>query len=603
MLKYQAPLRDFRFVMHELFDYDAHLAKLDQQSDLAPQEITAAILEEAAKFCEQVLAPLNQTGDQQGCTLNDGLVTLPEGFQAAYQKYIHGGWPSLSQNPEYGGQGLPPSLGMLVKEMICSANLAWGMYPGLAEGAMQALEHHASDTLKQTYLPKLIDGSWAGTMCLTEPQCGTDLSLIKTQAQPQTDGSYQITGTKIFISAGEHQLTENILHLVLARLPKAPAGHKGISLFLVPKFLPQEDGNLGARNAVVCSGLESKMGIHANSTCVMNFDGATGFLIGQEHQGLNAMFTMMNNARLGVGIQGQGLMEVALQNSLAYAQERLQMRALTGAAYPDKPADPLIVHPDIRRMLLSQKAFSEGGRALILYAAQLVDLTERSQSTSQAEAAEMLNFITPLVKGFLTEAAFETTNQALQIFGGHGYIRANGMEQLVRDARITTIYEGTTGIQALDLLGRKVLANQGASLQKFIHQIHKYCQTASQNEQLHEFILPLIKLNKEWGELTQKLGVQTQQDPNTLGAAAHDYLMYSGYLTLAYFWAQMAQVAIQKLTEKTSETSFYQAKLATARFYFQHLLPRAQAHAAAMSNSAEVVTSLDANSFGLGFTL
>lgn len=599
MPTYKAPLRDMRFVMNELLNFPAHYASLPNGEDAV--EVTDAILEEGAKFAENVLTPLNQIGDQQGCTLKDGVVTVPEGFKEAYQQYVEGGWPAISQNTEYGGQGLPHSLGMVLNEMICSANLSWGMYPGLSHGAMSALEHHGTEELKQIYLTKLIEGRWTGTMCLTEPHCGTDLGLIKTRAIPDDNNGYKVSGTKIFISAGDHELTENIVHLVLAKLPDAPEGSKGISLFVVPKFLPDASGEVGERNGVICGSLENKMGIHGNSTCVMNFDNATGYLVGQPNKGLAAMFTMMNAARIGVGIQGQGLIEVSYQNALAYARDRLQMRALSGTKAPEKAADPIIVHPDVRRMLLTQKAFSEGGRALIFYTAQLIDKVEKDADEGKKEADDILGLLTPIVKAFLTEVGFEATNEGVQVFGGHGFIQEWGMEQFVRDARITRLYEGTTGIQALDLLGRKILMNQGEHLRSFTKQIHKYCQSASQQEAMHEFIKPLTELNKEWGDLTMKIGMAAMKNREEVGAASVDYLMYSGYVTLAYFWAQMAEIAQQKLSEGTSEQAFYQAKLDTARFYFQRLLPRTKTHAATMLAGADGLLAMDEAAFGLAF--
>lgn len=599
MPTYKAPLRDMRFVMSELLDFPAHYQTLPAGDEAL--DVMDAILEEGAKFAENVLTPLNQIGDKQGCKLENGVVTVPEGFKEAWQQYVEGGWPSMTQNPQYGGQGLPHSLGLVLNEMICSANLAWGMYPGLSHGAMSALEHHGTETLKQTYLTKLVEGRWTGTMCLTEPHCGTDLGLIKTRAVPQADGSYQISGTKIFISAGDHELSENIVHLVLAKLPDAPAGTKGISLFVVPKYLPDAAGEAGERNGVVCGSLEHKMGIHGNSTCVMNFDSATGFLVGEPNKGLAAMFTMMNAARIGVGIQGQGLIEVSFQNALAYARDRLQMRALSGPKAPEKAADPIIVHPDVRRMLLTQKAFSEGGRALIFYTAQLVDTVEHGTDEQKKEADEVLGLLTPIVKAFLTEAGFEATNEGVQIFGGHGFIQEWGMEQFVRDSRITRLYEGTTGIQALDLLGRKILMNQGETLRKFTKQIHKFCQSIGEQENLQEFAKPLAELNKEWGDLTMKVGMAAMKNRDEVGAASVDYLMYAGYVVLAYFWARMAEVAQQKLAEGGNEQAFYQAKVDTARFYFQRLLPRTRAHAAAMTAGADSLLAMDEAAFGLGF--
>ncbi|MCP1365457.1 acyl-CoA dehydrogenase family protein, partial [Halomonas sp. BBD48] len=445
MPDYQAPLRDLRFVMNEMLDYPAHYARLPNADDATP-DVVAAILDEGARFAREVLLPLNQVGDREGCRLEGGDVKTPQGFKQAYAQYVEGGWPSLAADPEYGGQGLPPSLGMALSEMICASNLAWGMYPGLSHGAADALRHHGSAELKSAYLNKLVEGVWTGTMCLTEPHCGTDLGLIKTRAIPTDGDAYRITGTKIFISAGEHDLAENIVHLVLAKLPDAPEGSRGISLFVVPKFLPDAQGNPGERNGVTCGSLEHKMGIHGNATCVMNFDGAKGFLVGPPNKGLACMFTMMNVARIGVGIQGLGLMEASFQNSLAYARDRLQMRALSGPKATDKPADPIIVHPDVRRMLLTQKALAEGGRMLVLYTAQLVDIVEQGENESEkADAEALLGLLTPIVKAFLTELGFEATNEGVQIFGGHGFIQEWGMEQFVRDARITRLYEGTTG--------------------------------------------------------------------------------------------------------------------------------------------------------------
>ncbi|SEI42057.1 Acyl-CoA dehydrogenase [Allopseudospirillum japonicum] len=601
MPSYQAPLRDIRFVTQEVLGFTQHYQALPNAQEA--HELQDAILQEGAKFAEQVLAPLNQVGDQQGCQRDAaGQVSTPAGFKAAYQAYVDGGWPSLAQDPEYGGQGLPPSLGMILNEMICSANLAWGMYPGLSHGAMDALRHHGNAEQKSTYLKPLIEGRWTGTMCLTEPHCGTDLGLIKTKAQPQADGSYHISGTKIFISAGDHDLAENIIHLVLAKLPDAPEGTRGISLFIVPKYVPDAQGQVGAANTVTCGALEHKMGIHGNSTCVMNFDAAQGWLVGEPHKGLKCMFTMMNAARIGVGIQGLGLTEVAYQNALAYARERLQMRALTGAKAPEQVADPIIVHPDVRRMLLTQKAFAEGGRALIYYTAQLVDTVEAQGEYAQ-EADKLLGLLTPIVKAFLTEVAFESTNEGLQVFGGHGFIQEWGMEQFVRDARITRLYEGTTGIQALDLLGRKVLLDQGQTLRSFTKQIHLFCQAQEDKPDMRIFIEPLSQLNKEWGELTMQIGMRALQDKEEVGAAAVDYLMYSGYVCLAYFWAQMAARALQALEAGTQEADFYQAKLHTATFYYQRLLPRTRTHAHILQQDAQSLMQMSAQDFDLGFAI
>ncbi|MDI5987105.1 acyl-CoA dehydrogenase C-terminal domain-containing protein [Halomonas sp. M4R5S39] len=603
MPDYQAPLRDLRFVMDEMLDYPAHYARLSGGEEATP-DVVAAILEEGARFAREVLLPLNQSGDREGCLLEGGEVKAPKGFRQAYQQYVEGGWPSLAADPEHGGQGLPHSLAMVLSEMICATNLAWGMYPGLSHGAADALRHHGTEEQQATYLTKLVEGVWTGTMCLTEPHCGTDLGLIKTRAVPKADGAFDITGTKIFISAGDHDLAENIVHLVLAKLPDAPEGSKGISLFVVPKFLPDADGNPGERNGVACGSLEHKMGIHGNATCVMNFDGARGFLVGPPNKGLACMFTMMNAARLGVGIQGLGLTEASFQNALAYARDRLQMRALSGPQAPEKPADPIIVHPDVRRMLLTQKAFAEGGRMLVLYTAQMLDIVEHGQDAAERERAEtLLGLLTPVVKAFLTEVGFEATNEGVQVFGGHGFIQEWGMEQLVRDARITRLYEGTTGIQALDLLGRKVLMSQGESLKVFTREIHKFCQAEEGNGGLAEFVTPLAKLNTEWGELTMGIGMKAMQDREEVGAASVDYLMYAGYVTLAYLFARAAKLASAMLAEGTDEAAFYQAKLDTARFYFQRLLPRTRAHAAMIQAGAGSLMALSSEDFGRGFEI
>ncbi|WP_445157170.1 acyl-CoA dehydrogenase C-terminal domain-containing protein [Halomonas sp. E14] len=603
MPDYQAPLRDLRFVMDEMLDYPAHYASLPGGEEASP-DVVAAILEEGARFARDVLLPLNQSGDQEGCLLEGGEVRTPKGFKQAYQQYVEGGWPSLAADPAHGGQGLPHSLAMVLNEMVCSTNLAWGMYPGLSHGAADALRHHGTEEQQATYLTKLVEGVWTGTMCLTEPHCGTDLGLIKTRAVPTADGAYEITGTKIFISAGEHDLAENIVHLVLAKLPDAPEGSKGISLFVVPKFMPDADGNPGERNGVACGSLEHKMGIHGNATCVMNFDAARGFLVGPPNKGLACMFTMMNAARLGVGIQGLGLTEASFQNALAYARDRLQMRALSGPKAPEKAADPIIVHPDVRRMLLTQKAFAEGGRMLVLYTAQLLDVVEHGQDAVERERAEtLLGLLTPIVKAFLTEVGFEATNEGVQVFGGHGFIQEWGMEQLVRDARITRLYEGTTGIQALDLLGRKVLMSQGESLKVFTKEIHKFCQAEEGNSELAEFIAPLAKLNAEWGELTMGIGMKAMNDREEVGAASVDYLMYSGYVALGYLFARAAKQAKATLAAGTQETAFYEAKVHTARFYFQRLLPRTRAHAQMIQAGAGSLMALGAEDFGLGFEI
>ena len=601
MPTYQAPIRDMRFVMDEMLDYPGHYARLPSGDEASP-DVVSAILEEGARFAREVLLPINQSGDAEGCLLEGGEVKAPNGFKEAYQQYVEGGWPSLAADPEHGGQGLPHSLAMLLSEMICATNLAWGMYPGLSHGAADALRHHGTDEQKATYLTKLVEGVWTGTMCLTESHCGTDLGLIKTRAVPTDGDAYAITGTKIFISAGEHNLAENIVHLVLAKLPNAPEGSKGISLFVVPKFMPDAEGNPGERNGVSCGSLEHKMGIHGNATCVMNFDGATGYLVGAPNKGLACMFTMMNAARLGVGIQGLGLIEASFQNSLSYARDRLQMRGLSGKQAPDKPADPIIVHPDVRRMLLTQKAFAEGGRMLVLYTAQMLDVVEHGEPGEERDHAEtLLGLLTPIVKAFLTEVGFESTNEGVQIYGGHGFIKEWGMEQLVRDARITRLYEGTTGIQALDLLGRKVLMSQGESLKVFTKDIHKFCKAEADNPALKEFVGPLAKLNAEWGELTMGVGMKAMQDREEVGAASVDYLMYSGYVTLAYLFARAAKQA--SISLEGDDKAFYSAKLNTARFYYQRLLPRTKAHAQMIQAGASSLMAISSEDFGLGFEI
>jgi len=602
MPDYKAPLREIKFITNELLDWPSHYASLPAYADVATPDMIDAIVSEGARFCEQELAPLNRTGDMEGCVRNeeDGSVKTPTGFKEAYAKFVEGGWPSLAHDPEHGGQGLPESLGIIMSEMVGSANWSWGMYPGLSHGAMNTIEQHGTSEQKETYLTKLVSGEWTGTMCLTEPHCGSDLGILKSKAEPNVDGSYSITGTKIFISAGEHDMAENIIHIVLARLPGAPAGTKGISLFIVPKQLPNEDGSAGERNAVSCGSLEHKMGIHGNSTCVMNFDAAKGWLIGPENKGLNCMFTFMNTARIGTALQGTSAMEASYQGALAYAKERLAMRSLTGPKAPEKAADPIIVHPDVRRMLLTQKALNEAGRALVYFASQQNDLVKVAESEEERKQAdELLSFLTPIAKAFLTEVGCESTNLGMQVYGGHGFIAEWGMEQLVRDTRISTIYEGTTGIQALDLLGRKVLMTQGASLRTFTKIVHKFCKAESGNKAIADLVKPLNKLNKEWGDVTMKIGMSAMKNRDAVGAASVDYLMYSGYMVLGYFWANMAKVAQEKLAAGTTEEDFYKAKIITAKFYFERILPRTQMHAAAMLAGPDSVMALTEEQFAI----
>ena len=569
MGSYVPPLRDIQFVMHELLNTEATLQQLPAHAELDVDTINA-IVEEAGKFSSQVIFPLNHTGDQEGCTLNGSVVTTPKGYKEAYKQYIDAGWPALSCDPEYGGQGLPISVNNALYETLNSANLAWTMYPGLSHGAYECLHAHGSDELKAAYLPKFVSGEWTGTMCLTEPHCGTDLGILRTKAVPNADGSYAITGTKIFISSGEHDMADNIIHLVLARLPEAPKGTKGISLFIVPKFLPNADGSLGARNPVSCGALEHKMGIHSNATAVINLDGATGWLVGEPNKGLQAMFVMMNAARLGVGMQGLGLTEISYQNARTYAKERLQMRALTGAKNPEKEADPILVHPDVRRMLLTQRAYAEGARAFTYWIALEIDkeLSHPDEAVRQA-AADNVALLTPIIKAFLTDNAFECTNHGVQIFGGHGFIAENGMEQYVRDARITQLYEGTNGVQALDLLGRKVLGDMGAKLRAFGAIVQKFVEDNGVDPKMQEFINPLADIGDKVQKLTMEIGMKAMQNQDEVGAASVPYQRVVGHMVFSYFWARMAKIAL----EKQEQDDFYKAKLATARFYFAKLLP------------------------------
>jgi alkylation response protein AidB-like acyl-CoA dehydrogenase len=572
MAHYAPPLRDMQFVLHEVLNVVDELRPLPAHAEVDVDTINA-VLEEAGKFASQVLAPLNQSGDLEGCKLDPAThaVSAPKGFKEAYAQYVEAGWPALSSDPQYGGQGLPHIVNQCFFEMMNSANQAWTMYPGLSHGAFEALRAHGTDEQKAMYLPKLTSGEWTGTMCLTEPQCGTDLGLLRTKAEPQADGTYKLTGNKIFISAGEHDLTPNIVHLVLARLPDAPVGSKGISLFVVPKFLPKADGSLGERNGIYCGGLEHKMGIHGNATAQMVLDGAIGTLVGEPNKGLAAMFVMMNAARLGVGMQGLGLTEVAYQNAAIYAKDRLQMRSLSGVKAKDKPADPIIVHPDVRKMLLTARAYAEGGRALAMWTTLQLDKELASDDEDERKAcADLVALVTPIVKAFLTDNAWISTSACLQVFGGHGYIREWGMEQFVRDARINMIYEGTNTIQSLDLLGRKVLGDSGAKLKKFGKLVSDFIEEEGTNESMQEFVNPLADLGEKVTKLTTEIGMKAFQNGDEVGAAAVDYLRVCGHLVFAYFWARMAKVALAKVD---GGDPFYKAKLATARFYFAKLLP------------------------------
>jgi alkylation response protein AidB-like acyl-CoA dehydrogenase len=571
MGQYAAPLRDMQFVLHEVLNVEAELKSMPKHADLDADTINQ-VLEEAGKFCAEIVFPLNQSGDREGCTYEgDGVVKTPAGFREAYRQYVEAGWPALGCDPEFGGQGLPAFVNNALYEMLNSANQAWTMYPGLSHGAYECLHAHGTPEQKSTYLPKLVSGEWTGTMCLTEPHCGTDLGILRTKAEPNPDGSFALTGTKIFISSGEHDMAENIVHLVLARLPGAPMGTKGISLFIVPKIVPDASGALGERNGIKCGSIEHKMGIHGNATCVMNLDGAKGWLVGEANKGLNAMFVMMNAARLGVGMQGLGLTEVAYQNSLVYAKERLQMRSLTGPKAPEKPADPIIVHPDVRRMLLTQKAYAEAGRAFTYWAALNIDkeLSHEDEAVRR-EAADFVALLTPIIKAFLTDNAFEGTNMAMQIYGGHGFISEWGMEQYVRDARINMIYEGTNSIQALDLLGRKILGDMGAKLKRFGKLVTDFVEEEGVKPEMQEFINPLADIGEKVQKLTMEIGMKAMQNPDEVGAASVPYLRTVGHLVFSYFWARMARVA---LDNAASGDAFYKAKLGTARFYFAKLLP------------------------------
>ena len=594
---YNPPLRDMQFVMHEVLNVTEELRALPKHADIDADTINA-VLEEGGKFAVDKIFPLNISGDEEGCTLDRTTheVTPPKGFKQAYAEYVEGGWAALSCDPAYGGQGLPFVVNQCFYEMMNSANQAWTMYPGLSHGAYEALHAHGTDAQKQLYLPKLVSGEWTGTMCLTEPHCGTDLGMLRSKAEPQGDGTYKITGNKIFISAGEHDMTSNIVHLVLARLPDAPQGSKGISLFLVPKFNVNSDGSVGSRNGIYCGGLEHKMGIHGNATAQIVMEGAVGTMVGAPNKGLAAMFVMMNAARLGVGNQSLGLTEVAYQNALAYAKDRIQMRSLSGTKAKNKAADPIIVHPDVRKMLLTAKAYAEGGRAMAIYCTLLLDKElNHPDEKVRKDSGEVVAFLTPIVKAFLTDNGHIATNACMQVFGGHGYVKEWGMEQLVRDNRINMIYEGTNTIQSLDLLGRKVLGNNGATLKKFGKLVGALVMEEGVNEKMAEFINPLAILADQMTKFTTEIGFKGFQNPDEVGAAAVDYLRVAGHLVFAYFWARMAQVALREVAAGNPD-KFYVGKLQTARFYFAKLLPEtatlmrtARSGSAALMNTDEAL--------------
>lgn len=574
---YKAPIDNIKFVLHEVLGAEKLAAEIPKFADATP-ELIDQIIEEGAKMCEEVLFPLNQSGDKEGCHYENGVVRTPEGFKEAYKMFAESGWCGVSASPDFGGMGLPALVNTVMQEMICAANMSFGMYPGLSQGAYHALELYGTDEQKQTYLPNLVSGEWSGTMCLTEPHCGTDLGLIRTKAAPHDDGSFAVTGTKIFISAGEHDLTDNIIHLVLAKLPDAPEGVKGISLFVVPKFLIKDDGGLGSANGVTCGSIEHKMGIKGSATCVMNFEASKGWLVGEPHKGLRAMFAMMNAARLGVAMQGLGIGEVAWQNGLAYARDRLQMRALDGTKAPDKPADPIIVHPDVRRMLLRSKAFCEGSRALSYWIGMTLDIADNHPDADKREEAEdLVALMIPILKAYQTDMGFEIANEAIQIHGGHGYIWEYGVEQYARDARIAQIYEGTNGIQALDLVGRKMGAHMGRYLRRFFHPVHEFIEAEQQNEAMQEFVFPLAKSFAKLQQATAMVAQKGLKDPNEAGAASSDYLRQFALVAMAYMWARMAKVALEKLADGSGNAAFYQSKLDTARFFMERMLPETDA--------------------------
>lgn len=597
MPEYKAPLRDIGFVMNDVLEAEKLFQTLPGYEE-ATTDLMDAIVEEGAKFSEGVLSPLNQSGDEEGCTWSEDGVKTPAGFKEAYQQYVENGWPALSADVEHGGQGMPSALGIVINEMAGSANWAWLMYPGLSHGAVKTIEEHGTPEQKDKYLTRLVSGEWTGTMCLTESHCGSDLGMLRTKAEPQADGSYAITGQKIFISAGEHDMTDNIVHIVLARLPDAPAGTKGISLFIVPKVNVNEDGSLGERNGVHCASIEHKMGIHGNATAVLNFDGAKGYLIGPENRGLNCMFTFMNTARVGTAAQGLAHMEQSFQGALVYAKERLAMRSLTGPKNPDGPADPIIVHPDVRRMLLTQKAFAEGSRAMLYFLAMQGDVVDKGTEEEAKAADDLMSLLTPIAKAFMTEVGFEAANHGVQIYGGHGFIKEWGMEQIVRDCRIAMLYEGTTGIQAMDLIGRKVIGSGGKLLLQFTAMIDELCDSNTHEDD--KVFLDVLKAKKdEWLGVSMQIGEAAMENPDEAGSAAVDYLMYSGYITLAYFWARMAIVARQKIAEADGDTSFYEAKLMTAQFYFDRLLPRTESLKTTMIAGAESLMQMPEELFAI----
>ena len=597
MLSFKAPLKDLKFQFHDLFNLTDHVSGLAGFEETTKDDIDM-VLEEAAKFAEKEVAPLMRVGDEEGVTFKDGKVTLPKGWAASYRLFNENGWPLLEAPKEWGGSQSSAAMGAALSEMLASANPCWGMLSGLTVAANKVIDTFAEQKIKDKFLPRLTEGSFNGTMCLTEPHCGTDLGLVQTKAE-ESDGLYLVSGSKMFITAGDHDAADNIIHLVLARLPDAPKGTKGISLFLVPKIWVEDDGRLSDLNGVTCGSIEHKMGIKASPTCVMNFDKAKGYLVGKPNEGLQAMFVMMNIARVGTGIQGYAAGSRSFQVALDYAKDRLQMRSLTGKKNKEGPADPIIVHPDVRRMLLTQKALTEGCRSLTTYCSLLMDKEYHAKDEQERQdAKDILGLMTPILKGFATEAGIEVTNHGIQILGGHGYINEHGQEQLARDCRISSIYEGTTQIQALDLLGRKILMNEGRNLRKFTKQVHLFCEAHKEDENLKGLISSLAKRNKQLGDLTMKIGMAGMANPDEVGAASVDYLMYAGYVVLGYFWAKSAKVSYEKKDAvKGEDAAFYTSKIKTAEFYFERILPRCETLSVTMVSGAKNLMSLDAEHF------
>ena len=591
MPSYTAPIKDMQFLLHDVLNVSASDVPGYDELD---RDFTNAVLEEAGKISSEVLQPLNAVGDSEGCVLENGVVRTPTGFKAAFDTMREGGWTALDCDPEYGGQGMPYLLATGVGEMFSGANIAFNMYQGLTHGAYSAIHAHGTDQQKATYLPNMVSCEWTGTMNLTEPHCGTDLGLMRTKAEPQGDGTYSISGQKIFISAGEHDMSDNIIHLVLAKISGGPEGIKGVSLFIVPKFLVNEDGSLGERNGVAVGAIEEKMGIHGNSTCVMNYDGATGYLLGEEHKGMRAMFTMMNEARIGVGLQGYAQAEAAYQNAVIYANDRLQGRDVTGTKNPDGPADPLIVHPDIRRNLMDQKSFVEGARAFVFWGASLIDQAHRSQDK---DADGLISLMTPVIKGFLTDKGFEVATAAQQVYGGHGYIEEWGMSQFARDARITMIYEGANGVQALDLVGRKLATDSGKHVMAFFEMVKSFCKENANVDGMTDFVEPLKKASKDMQAAGMYFMQNGMKNPNNALSGSYDFMTMMGHVCLGLMWARMAKASLQALADGTDDPEFHNTKIATGKYYMARQLPATSMHLSRIETGADTVMALDAASF------